>query len=205
MEEERGLLLNNIFRSYINMYIYVNVCLFLLYFTFSSVFILLPCIFLNWNDFVRSLSLFIGVVICINNILPTVYNIWYLIMYKINKLKNNMLTDEEFVDMLNYVLLRGYEVEHKYDSFNLCVLPSSYFNNAPKLNGYSIIKEYTLSDVDTIIMEYMYNNYYMAEYREAILDYATYLDLKAVINSDDFSDTMLIRRLEVEFELNVNE
>lgn len=186
------------------MYICVNIGLFLFYFLFSLLFILLPLVFLSWSTVFRVLSLFLGVVLFINSVLPVVFSILRLINKKKTKLKDS-LTDKEFVDLLNYILLLDYEIKYRDGSFVLCNAPNDYFNNTPRLDTHMIVREYVVEEVDAIIDVYIKDNHFLPEYREAIIDYDIYKDLMSILEEDDFDAYRLLKRIEFEFDCNVTE
>lgn len=204
MNEDRGVILNKICTNYFNWTLLINVIVFFMYSLVSVVFVSLPLIFLGWNKWLRVISLFIGTVLVINNVLPTLLSLVQLQSIKKRKIRGS-LTDEEFIDLLNYVLLKDCKISYRNNGLVLSRVLNSYFNNAPKLDSYLIIREYDILEVDLIIDYYLDNNFFMPVYREAVIDFATYVDLSAMLVDDSIDEFKFLERLEYEFESNVSE
>lgn len=203
MSEDRGVILNKICTNCFHWVLFINLLVLLLYSVVGVVFIALPLMFVGLYKWLRVVSLFIGTVLIINNVLPSLVT---LIELKVKKhTMTGVLTDEEFVDLLNYMLLKDYKVSYKGDGLVLTRALNSYFNNTPKLDSYLIIKEYSLLEVDTIIESYLDNNFFMPMYREAPIDFDTYKDLIDMLLDDNFDEFRFLKRLEYEFESNVCE
>lgn len=204
MNEDRGVILNKICTNYFNWTLLINVIVFFMYSLVSVVFVSLPLIFLGWNKWLRVISLFIGTVLVINNVLPTLLSLVELKSIKKRKIRGS-LTDEEFIDLLNYVLLKDCKISYRGNGLVLSRVLNSYFNNTPKLDSYLIIREYDILEVDLIIDYYLDNNFFMPVYREAVIDFATYVDLSAMLVDDSIDEFKFLERLEYEFESNVSE
>lgn len=200
----RALLLGEICKRCYNFNIMLSYILSLIYFTVSLVLIGFPLYVVSMSSVVRIISIFLGVVLFINNGLAILISALKLKKFKKVNIPKG-LTDEAFIGFLNNLLLNDSVFIVKSKDLVLCKVLNSYLNNKPYLDTYLIIKLYSVKDIDAILAYYEEFGYFTPTYREATIGYDTFREFANTLKSGVIVTNTFYNSLNTVFAENVRE